>query len=168
MSQPSQPPKNLPGNTPAEVLDISPECLEIANCYLENQDAATVAEMLSVPQTLVTTTLARKDVKAYIDQVFFDIGFNNRFKMRSAMDALIKKKFQELEEADVGSSKDILEILALSHKITMEQMARQLEIEKAQSANVKSQVNVQINEAGGDGTRYGKLIQQLVNLDDKC
>ena len=84
------------------------------------------------------------------------------------MDAIIKKKFQELEEADVGSSKDIIEILALSHKMTMEQMARQLEIEKIQNANIKSQVNVQINEAAGDGTRYGKLIQQLVNLDDKC
>ena len=161
----SQPSRNLPAHTPAEVLDISPEALEIANCYLQNQDAADVASLLNIPQTLVTTTLARKDVKAYIDQVFFDVGFNNRFKMRSAMDALIKKKFQEMEEADVGSGKDILEILALSHKITMEQMGRQLELEKLHSANIKSQVNVQINEAGGDGTRYGKLIQQLVNLE---
>ena len=157
--------QNLPSTTPAEVLDISPECLEIANCYLQNQDAADVASILSIPQTLVTTTLQRKDVKAYIDQVFFDVGFNNRFKMRSAMDALIKKKFQDMEEADVGSSKDILEILALSHKMTMEQMARQIELEKLQNNNIKSQVNVQINEAGGDGTKYGRLIQQLVNLD---
>ena len=81
------------------------------------------------------------------------------------MDALIKKKFQDMEEADVGSSKDILEILALSHKMTMEQMARQIELEKLQNNNIKSQVNVQINEAGGDGTKYGRLIQQLVNLD---
>ena len=159
--------KNLPATTPAEVLDISPEALEIANCYLQNQDAAVVSEMLDVPQTLVTQTLARKDVKAYIDQVFFDVGFNNRFKMRAAMDALIKKKFQDMEEADVGSGKDILEILALSHKITMEQMARQIELEKLQSSNVKNQVNVQINEAGGDGTKYGRLIQQLVTLDEK-
>ena len=161
----SQPSRNLPTTTPAEVLDISPECLEIANCYLQNQDAATVASMLDVPHTLVTTTLARKDVKAYIDQVFFDVGFNNRFKMRAAMDAIIKKKFQDLEEADTGSSKDILEILALSHKITMEQMDKQIELEKLQNSHIKSQVNVQINEAGGDGTKYGRLIQQLVNLD---
>lgn len=159
--------QNLPSTTPAEVLDISPESLEIANCYLQNQDAASVAELLCIPQTLVTQTLQRKDVKAYIDQVFFDVGFNNRFKMRAAMDALIKKKFQDLEEADVGSSKDIIEILALSHKMTMEQMARQIELEKLQSANIKSQVNVQINEAG-DGTKYGRLIQQLVNLDSNA
>ena len=161
----TKPSHNLPTTTPAEVLDISPESLEIANCYLQNQDAAQVAELLSIPHTLVTTTLARKDVKAYIDQVFFDVGFNNRFKMRAAMDAIIKKKFQDLEEADTGSSKDILEILALSHKITMEQMDKQIELEKLQNQHIKSQVNVQINEAGGDGTKYGRLIQQLVNLD---
>ena len=112
--------QNLPATTPAEVLDISPESLEIANCYLQNQDAADVASVLNIPQTLVTQTLQRKDVRAYIDQVFFDVGFNNRFKMRAAMDAIIKKKFQDMEEADVGSSKDIIEILALSHKMSME------------------------------------------------
>ncbi len=162
----SQLPKNLPANTPAEVLDISPEALEIANCYLQNQDAAEVSSLLNVPIVLVTKTLARRDVRAYIDQVFFDIGFNNRFKMRSALDAVLRKKFQDLEEADTGSSKDILEILALSHKITMEQMARQIELEKLHYGNVKSQVNVQINESGiGDGTKYGNLIQQLISLD---
>ena len=164
----SQLPKNLPANTPAEVLDISPESLEIANCYLQNQDAAEVASLLNVPIVLVTKTLARRDVRAYVDQVFFDIGFNNRFKMRAAMDAVIKKKFQDLEEADTGSSKDILEIMALSHKITMEQLDRQIELEKLHYGSVKSQVNVQINESGiGDGTKYGNLIQQLITLDSE-
>lgn len=162
----SQLPKNLPANTPAEVLEISPEALEIANCYLQTQDAAEVSSILNVPLTLVTKTLARRDVRSYVDQVFFDIGFNNRFKMRAAMDAILKKKFQDLEEADVGSSKDILEILALSHKITMEQMARQIELEKIHQGNIKSQVNVQINDSGiGDGTKYGNLLQQLISLD---
>ena len=155
---------NLATHTPAEVLDISPESLEIANCYLQNQDAAEVASVLNIPQTLVTQTLQRKDVRAYIDQVFFDVGFNNRFKMRSAMDAIIKKKFQDMEEADVGSSKDIIEIMALSHKMTMELLGRQIELEKLQVANnINNQVNVQIN--GSDGSKYGQLINQLVNLD---
>lgn len=160
--------KNLPTHTPAEVVEISPESLEIANLYLQVQDAAQVAQDLEVPLQLVTQTLQRRDVKAYIDQVFFDVGFNNRFKMRAAMDAIIKKKFQELEEADIGSNKDISELLALSHKITMEQLDRQIELEKVKNASIKSQVNVQINDAGGipgDGSKYGRLIQQLVQLD---
>ena len=69
-------PKNLPQNTPAEALEISPEALEIANCYLQNQDAMTVADTLGVPVSLVTRTLGRREVRAYIDQVFFDVGFN--------------------------------------------------------------------------------------------
>ncbi len=162
----SQPSRNLPAVTPAEVLDISPESLEIANCYLQSQDIVKVADLLDVPVALVSQTLARKEVKSYVDGVFMNLGFNNQFKMRAAMDAILSKKFQDMEEADVGSSKDILEIMALSHKMSMEYLAAQMALEKVQG-NVKNQVNVQINENGSDGTKYGSLIQKLINLDAK-
>jgi hypothetical protein len=48
----------------------------------------------------------------------------------------------------------------------MEQMARQIELEKLQSSRVVSQTNIQINDAS-DGTKYGNLIQQLVKMDEK-
>lgn len=153
--------KNLPTHTPAEALAISPENLEIANCYLQLQTADAVADSLDIPKSLVTQTLARREVKQYIDSVFFDVGYNNRFQMRRAMDALIKKKFQEMEEAETGSSKDIAELLMMSHKMTMELLDKQIELEKLQANTIKNQVNVQINEVG-DGTRYGQLIKQLV------
>lgn len=163
-----QVPKNLPSNTPSEVLDISPEALEIANCYLQTQDINIVAESLDIPVHTVANVLAKRDVKAYIDNVFMNLGFNNQFKMRGAMDAILHKKFQDMEEAEVGSSKDILEIMALSHKMSMDYLAKQIELEKLQSSNIRSQVNVQIND-GGDGTKYGRLLQQLITLDaDKC
>ena len=150
--------------TPAEVLEISPENLEVANCYLQNQDIVKVAELMDLPVPLVTQILHNKQVKSYIDNVFMNLGFNNQFKMRDAMDAIIRKKFQDLEEADVGSSKDIIEILALSHKMSMEYLQKQIDLEKLQQQNIKSQVNVQINDAG-DSTKYGQLIKQLVTLD---
>jgi len=153
--------KNLPTHTPAEALAISPENLEIANCYLQLQSSDAVADELDIPKSLVTQTLARREVKQYIDSVFFDVGYNNRFQMRRAMDALIKRKFQELEEAETGSSKDIAELLMMSHKMTMELLDKQIELEKLQASSIKNQVNVQINEVG-DGTRYGQLIKQLV------
>jgi len=56
-----------------------------------------VAEQLEVGVDIVTQTLAKREVRAYIDHVYLDIGFSNRFKMRSAMDAIIKQKFQQLE-----------------------------------------------------------------------
>jgi hypothetical protein len=155
-----------PTSAPAEVLEISPEALEVANCYLQCQDARAVADNLDLPVEQISNILARREVKAYINQVFFDLGFNNRFKMRSAMDAVLKRKFQEMEEADVGSNKDIAELLALSHKMSMELLDREIQLEKlrAERAGPKSQVNVQINE-GGDGTKYGALISRL--LGDK-
>jgi len=149
---------------PTDTIQIQPEYLEVANLYLQSQDTGEVADSLGIPQSDVAQILKRPDVKGYINQVFFDVGFNNRFRLRKAMDALIQQKFQELEESQTGSSKDISELLALSHKMTMEQLQAEIQLEKIRSGGPKNQVNVQINE-GGDGTRYGQLIQQL--LGDK-
>lgn len=150
----------LPTHSPAEVLDISPEALEVANCYLQTQNLDEVASSLDLTKELVTQILSKKEVKSYIDHVFFNLGYNNRFKMRSAMDAIIKKKFQELEESEMGSTKDIAELLALSHKMTMDEMGRQIELEKLQQSNIKSQVNVQINDGGN---KYNSLIERLIS-----
>lgn len=163
MSQAS--PSNLPANTPAEVIDISPESLEIANCYLQDQDIQKVASDLGITAHLVTKTLAKREVKAYIDNVFMNVGYNNQFKMRAVMDAVISKKLQDLHEADVGSGKDILEILALSHKMSMEHLDKQIEMEKAKQGNLKSQTNIQINDTIGGGSKYGALLQQIMTLD---
>ena len=152
-------------NLPAETLAIAPESLEVANCYLQLQDARKVADELDLPITLVTEILSRREVKSYVDHVFMDTGFNNRFEMRAAMDALIKKKFQEMHEADVGSTKDISELLALSHKMSMDLLDREIQLEKArQSSAPQRQVNVQINE-GLDGSKYSHLINRLLTGD---
>jgi hypothetical protein len=94
-----------------------------------------------------------------------DTGFNNRFQMRAAMDALIKQKFQELHEAGTGSTKDISELLALSHKMSMDLLDREIQLAKAQQATgPQRQVNVQINE-GLDGSKYSHLISKLISGD---
>ncbi len=152
----------LPTTTPAETLEISPEALEVANAYLQCQDINKTADDLDIPRSLVTQILARREVKAYVDYVFANIGFNNRFKIRAAMDALIKQKFQELEESGMGSSKDIAELLALSHKMTMDERAIEVKLEQLRQANIKNQVNVQINEGISDGSKYSQLIRSLL------
>ena len=155
---------NLPTTTPAEVLKISPEGLEIANTYLQMQNIEKVSAELDIPTDMVAEVLAKREVKAYIDNVFIDMGFNNQFKMRSAMDALIQQKFMELEEAGIGSSKDIADLLALSHKMTMEVLDRQIALEKLKTDNKpKSQVNVQVNEFGNGA--YGSLMEKLLRGD---
>lgn len=144
---------------PVDSVKISPEALLIANKYLEYQDINTVAEVMGIGVESVSAILAKKEIQTYINQVFFDLGYNNRFKIRETMDSLIKKKLQELEEADVGSSKDILDILALSHKMTMDQMNLELQLLKQQELNIKNQTNIQINNS----SNYTALLERLLN-----
>lgn len=147
---------------PAETVRISPEALEVANAYLQLNDARAVAQELDLDPETVTNLLARREVKTYIDSVFFDSGYNNRFLMRRAMDALIKQKFSELEESQTGSTKDIAELLQMSHKMSMDLLDREIALEKArQSTGPQKQVNVQINE-GLDGSKYSQLVQKLI------
>lgn len=153
---------NLPTTSPAETLKISPEALEIANAYLESQSIDKVSSLLEVPPDEVASILSRREVKAYIDNVFFDVGFNNKFKMRQLMDTLIMKKLEEMDEAEIGSSKDIADLIALSHKITIELLDKQIQLEKLrQGSGPKTQVNMQVNEFG-DGSKYGSLIERLM------
>lgn len=148
---------------PAETLQIAPEALEVANCYLQLQDARRVADELDLAPTLVTEILARREVKAYIDAVFMDSGYNNRFQMRAAMDALIKQKFQELHESQTGSTKDIAELLQISHKMSMDLLDREIQLEKLRAGTApQKQVNVQIND---DGSKYSSLISRLISGD---
>ena len=152
---------NLPTTSPAEVIDISPEALEVANCYLVTQDISVVSQELDIPPEVVSAILAKKEVKSYVSNIFFNLGFNNRFKMRKAMDAILQKKFQEMEESETGSSKDIADLMALSHKMTMEEMAREIELEKLRQSNIRTQTNIQIND--GNGSKYETLIQRLIS-----
>ena len=147
---------------PAETIKIAPESLEIANAFLQLQDARAVAHELDLPLDIVTDHLGRREVKGYIDQVFFDTGYNNRFLMRKAMDALIKRKFQELEDSDTGSSKDIADLLQMSHKMSMDLLDKEIQMEKVRAAGPQKQVNVQINE-GMDGSKYSQLVQKLIS-----
>jgi hypothetical protein len=147
---------------PAETVRISPEALEVANAYLQLNDARAVAQELELDPEVVTNLLAKREVKSYIDSVFFDSGYNNRFLMRRAMDALIKQKFSELEESQTGSTKDIAELLQMSHKMSMDLMDREIQLAKAQQApGPQKQVNVQINDAL-DGSKYSQLVQKLI------
>jgi hypothetical protein len=151
-------------NLPAETLQIAPEALEVANAYLQLQDSKKVADELDMPPTLVSEILARREVKAYIDHVFMDTGFNNRFLMRDAMDSLIKQKFQELHESQTGSTKDIAELLQISHKMSMDLLDREIQLEKLRQGpgGPQKQVNVQINE-GLDGSKYSQLVSRLIS-----
>lgn len=157
--------KNLPIARPdAEGLCIAPESLEVANIYLELGDIGETAAALGIGKELVVAILAKKEVRHYVDTVFLNAGWFSRSKIAAALDTIIEKKLRELEEAEIGSSKDIADLLMMAHKMRMEEIAA---IAKANGdGNIKRQVNVQINDGVG-GNNYNALVQKLVDADSQ-
>lgn len=159
-----------PITAPAETLQLSPESLEVANCYLQLANIQQVASEMQLPVEYVTNILRRPEVRSYVNLIFADSGFNNRVTMRRAMDALLQQKFAELEQAQTGSNKDIADLLALSHKMSMDLLDREIALAKLQQGqdNIRNQVNVQINEGLG-ASKYASLINKLLqpDVDDK-
>jgi molybdenum cofactor biosynthesis enzyme len=82
--------------------------------------------------------------------------------MRKLLDAIIEKKLEEMDDAGVGSNKDIVEILTLSHKMTMEALDKELQLRKLEQSNIKTQTNIQINDGTGGGSNYGNLIEKIL------
>jgi len=81
-----------------------------------------------------------------------------------------KKAHEEVEQvlemgqdSDKKAAKAVIEVYDEQEKVEKEQKAKDLEILKLQQSGIKNQVNVQINEGLSDGTKYGDLIQRLMN-----
>ena len=99
---------------------------------------------------------------------FLDTGYRNRFKLSETLDLLIEKKLEEAEETQIYSNKDMADLLAMAHKMRIEELKAQTEMEKAKAQTVKTQVNIQDNSGlpFGQGN-YGKLLQKLIKEEDK-
>jgi len=138
---------------------IQPEELEIADTYLRTGDISETAEMLNIPRNEVVRALNKKPVKEYVDSIFNDIGYLNRFKLADIWSKIIDRKMEELDEAEIGSAKDIVEILDKATKFV--ETMNKLQASRDKTGPGK-QTNVQINEFGETGN-YGALLQHLFN-----
>ena len=78
------------------------------------------------------------------------------------LDDIIEQKLKEAEESEVFTNKDIVDLLQMAHKIRMEEIKAQTEIEKAKASSIKSQTNVQINADGFGQGNYGELMKKLL------
>ena len=142
---------------------ISPESIEIANAYLEKGDINAVSTELKVPRDVVSDYLNKREVKKYIDSVYLDAGYRNRFKLAEVMDTLIDKKLEEAEETEMYSNKDLADLLQMAHKMRMDELKAQGELEKANASSIKTQNNVLINSEVPFGQcNYGALMEKLL------
>ncbi|MDB4787228.1 hypothetical protein OAG26_00815 [Flavobacteriales bacterium] len=142
---------------------MSPEGLEIANTYLEHGSIPAVCRKLGVSENEVSDILNKREIKTYIDTVFLDTGYRNRFKITETLDMLIEKKLEESEETEIYTNKDMADLLQMAHKMRIDELKAQTDYEKAKAQTVKTQVNIQDNSGTPFGQgNYGELIKKLM------
>ena len=145
---------------------ISPEGLEVANAYLELGNIQAVCIRLKLDEGECSEILAKREVKSYVDQVYLDSGYRNRFKLAETLDDIIDKKLEEAHESEIYTNKDLADLVQMAHKMRMDEIKAQADLEKAKASNVKNQINIQNNGdvPFGQGN-YGELMKKL--LKDK-
>ena len=138
---------------------ISPEGAEIANTYLENAcSIKATSEALNIPTHTVSAALHDPMVKNYVTGVLRENGHRHMENILNRLDQVIDMKWEELEEAEIGSNKDIADLLQMAHKMRMD-MSRLLQADTAKSGPA-TQKNTQVN-VFGEG-KYGALIEKLL------
>ena len=143
---------------PEEEYKMSPEMLEVVTTYIETSDVLDTARALDIPKEKVIYYINKSEAKRFIDTIFLEQGYLNRNKIQETLSTIIEHKLAELEEAEMGSNKDIADLLELAHKIRMAEIKANGE-PKAPGR----QTNVQINNAlpfGGDN--YNELMNKLL------
>ena len=144
------------------VTKMSPEGLEIANAYLEKGSIPAVCAKLGVTENEVSEVLNKREIKTYIDTVFLDTGYRNRFKITETLDMLIEKKLEESEETEIYTTKDMADLLQMAHKMRIDELKAQTDYEKAKAQVVKTQVNIQDTSTVFGQGNYGELIKKLM------
>lgn len=131
------------------MLKIIPENLTVAEIYIETQSIEATAAKLDLTPQQVQEIIEKNDVKRYIDNIYLDTGYRNRYKLADALDDMIHHK---ISENGFHSDKDLLDLLKFAH---------QLRVDEEKRANTPTtQTNVQINEFGGGN--YGELMKRLL------
>lgn len=141
---------------PVAEYKLSPESLRISEVYLSCLDITETARELDISQEEVTHFLNKKEVKRFMDTVWMEQGYRNRYKLGNLLDTIVESKLEEAEESEVYTNKDLLDVIQVIGKMRIEELKIMKDIEK-----ISSQTNVQINDAGAS-SNLGKLIESLV------
>lgn len=139
---------------PTEAYKMSPELLEVTTRYLETSSIEETAASLEISREKVIHYLNKKESKRFIDNVFLDQGYLNKHKLQGAMQSIIDKKIEELDEAELGSNKDIADLLMMSLKM------REAFMKETVQEGPKVQNNTQII-ARDFGANYNNLLDKL-------
>ena len=152
-------------NLPAE--RIQPEAMEVVEAYLRNdRDVNRTAEDLNTTPTVISDLINKREVRSYLDHLFMESGYRNREKFFDVLDNILDSKIEELEEAEMGSSMDIMDIMKIYHGMKIKELElsiklQELQLSKGPSAGTIN--NVQINNSSG----YDKLLDRIITGNKK-
>ena len=118
---------------------------------------------MNISQDKVVDWLGKREVKKYIDTVYFDMGYRNRNNLANLLDEMIESKLEEAQDSGIYSSKDLADLMMMAHKIRMDELKMEIEREKVAGSSIRNQTNVQINDGSGilGQSNYGKLVESL-------
>lgn len=88
---------------------LDPVVLAIANDYLSGKSIDTIANEYGISADRVTTVIEKREVKAYVDNVFATQGYLNRVRRIALINAVIDQKVQDAVETGIYSKKDLLD-----------------------------------------------------------
>ncbi len=146
-----------------EGVKLSPEALTIVNSYIQTNDISATSNMLGIPREKIIQQLNKREAKKYIDTIYLEQGYLNRNKIAEAMTNIIEKKLEELEMAEMGSTKDIADLLMMMSKIRSDELKYMQAIEKEEKA-VTNQTNIQNNFSNDQfGANYTNLLDKLTD-----
>lgn len=144
------------------IQKIQPEAEVVIEAYLaNNRDVDAVAAQLGTTVTVITEMLGKREVRSYLDHLFMESGFRNRERLFGVMDNLIENKISELDEAQMGSNMDIMDMLKIYHGMKMKELELSIKLQELQNSGKQSAGtinNVQINNSSG----YDQLLNRII------
>ena len=149
-------------NLPAE--RIQPEAMEVVEAYLRNaRDVNRTAEDLNTTPTVISDLINKREVRSYLDHLFMESGYRNREKFFDILDNVLEAKMEELDEAQMSSSMDIMDILKIYHSMKIKELELSIKLQELQQGSkgqtAKTINNLQINNSSG----YDNLLSRIIS-----
>ena len=153
-------------NLPAE--RIQPEAMEVVEAYLRNdRDVNRTAEDLNTTPTVISDLINKREVRSYLDHLFMEWGYGKREKFFDILDNVLEAKMEELDEAQMSSSMDIMDILKIYHSMKIKELELSIKLQELQQGSkgqtAKTINNLQINNSSG----YDNLLSRIISGDKK-
>lgn len=149
-------------NLPAERMQ--PEAMEVVEAYLRNdRDVNRAAEDLNTTPTVISDLINKREVRSYLDHLFMESGYRNREKFFDILDNVLEAKMEELDEAQMSSSMDIMDIMKIYHSMKIKELELSIKLQELQQGgkgqNAKTINNLQINNSSG----YDNLLSRIIS-----